>query len=228
MRRTCIEVLLVGAVVLATVSCGTLDRQQDADFQQFLSWWAGDYDNLAQVQSQHAAASPGERNRPTLLFIRKVDLAAFGSEVFYGEWQDADEPGRITRQRIYAFQVNEADGKLRLNLHVWPPDPAFIARTGGAHLDPRKLEGVTPADMRGLKGCDVFFDRNGGEFAGAMKKGACAFPAPDVTPVYSWSQMKLTANRFSYLDGWFHQDSGKPYRRFTDAWYEFDKKQSPR
>ncbi len=201
--------------------------QPAADLARFLSWWSGDYDNLAQVRAQESAGMPvEERNRPTLLSIRKVDLPAFGPEAYYAEWRDATEPSTITRQRIYAFEIDPVEGRLRLNLHIWPlGDADFRERTAGAYLEPSKLDGVTPADMTGLAGCDVFFRDTGERFAGAMEKGACAFQAPDGTPVYSWSQMTLSPTQFSYLDGWFHRD-GKLFRRFTTEWYVFDKRSS--
>lgn len=214
--------LVVGALGLGRAQADDLVQ----DFRTFVSWWAGDYDNLTQVKAQDAMGLPGkERNPATLLFIRKVDLPVFGPEVFYAEWQDARTPGKVTRQRIYGLEIDAAEKKLRLNLHIWPADkPDFVARTSGAYLDPAKLSAVTPADMAGLKGCDVFFEADGDEFSGTMKKGACAFPAPNGTPIYSWSQMKLTAAQFRYLDGWFNLD-GTPYQRFTKEWFVFEKKQ---
>ena len=224
MKRPYREMLLALALLFCA-SCTATEDNSNADYRRFLSWWSGDYDNLAQVEAQEDAAVPvEERNRPTLLFIRKVDLPAFGPEAYYAEWRDATEPTAITRQRIYAFEIDPSEGKLRLNLHIWPlGDVEFLERTAGAYLEPGKLDGVTPADMAGLTGCDVFFEATGEGFAGAMKKGACAFEAPDGTPIYSWSQMTLTPTQFNYLDGWFHPD-GTPFRRFTTEWYVFDKK----
>jgi hypothetical protein len=195
-----------------------------ADFQRFVAVWAGDYNNQAQSKAQEAAGrAANDRNQPTQLFIRKVDLPAFGPDTYYAEWRDANQPTKVTRQRLYVFERDQAENKLRLNLHIWPADkPEFVARTSGAHVDPSKLKGVTPADMAGLKGCDVYFDIDGKEFSGAMKKGACAFPAPNGTPIYSWSQMKVTPTQFSYLDGWFNLD-GTPFQRFAGEWYVFDK-----
>jgi hypothetical protein len=209
---------------LALLTGSAAAAQTPEDFTRFLSWWSGDYDNLAQVRTQEAAGTPEKsRNAATLLFIRKVDAPAFGKESFYAEWRDAKQTDKVTRQRIYAFERDQARSKLRLNLHIWPADKAeFIARTSGAHLDPSKLTGVTPADMAGLKGCDVFFDVGHGQFSGAMDKGACAFPAPNGKPIYSWSQMTLTAAQFRYLDGWFNLD-GTPFMRFTDEWFVFDR-----
>jgi hypothetical protein len=217
-------------VVLVLASCAACTAARnnppaETDYRRFLSWWSGDYDNLAQVKAQESAGTPAaQRNRPTLLFIRRVDLPAFGPDAYYAEWRDATQPATITRQRIYGFETDPTKGILRLNLHIWPQGNAeFLQRTAGAYLDLSKLDGVTPADMAGLEGCDVFFTATGNEFAGAMEKGACAFDAPDGTPIYSWSQMTLTSTRFSYLDGWFNPD-GSPFMRFGDEWYVFDKR----
>ncbi len=229
MKRHFREILCAVALIFSPTAGHAADNATNADYRQFLLWWGGDYDNLAQAAAQEAAQEAAgrptkDRNQATLLFMRKVDLPAFGTDVYYAEWQDAREPSKVTRQRVYAFEIDQAEKKLRLNLHIWPANrPEFVARTTGAYLDAHKLNGVTPADMAGLKGCDVFFDKTGDAFSGAMKKGACAFPAPNGTPIYSWSQMKLSATQFSYLDGWFNLD-GTPFQRFTADWYVFDKK----
>ncbi len=195
------------------------------DFDEFLAGWAGDYDNSAQVRRQQATGRPAnERNNAMTLYIRRVDLPAFGEHVYYGEWRDGIDASNLVRQRIYVFEL-DAELGIRLNLHVWPADNAeFVVRTRGAHLDTTKLAGVTPADMFGLVGCDVFFHKTRDGFAGSMRKGACAFPAPggEDKTVYSWSQMKRTPSQFSYLDGWYNVD-GSPYRRFAVDWNVFDK-----
>jgi hypothetical protein len=207
-----------------TAAAAAADERSQA-FARFVAMWPGDYDNLGQVQAQTAAGVPEkERNQALKLFIREVDLPAFGPHAHYAEWRAADGGDRVVRQRIYAFEVDADRPAFRLNLHIWPnDDPAFVARTAGAHLDPDKLIGVTPADMAGLKGCDVYFTADGDGFAGAMDKGACAFPAPDGTPIYSWSQMRIDAAAFSYLDGWFHPD-GRPYMAFAKDWFRFDRR----
>ncbi len=209
-----------GLVMALLICASSAARSADPDFAKFLSWWPGDYSNLAQAARQDGLPV-AERNAPTLLFIRRVDLPAFGADVYYAEWQAADAPHKITRQRLYAFTPLPSGGAT-LALHIFPDKAELIARTGGAYRDPQRLREITPADMAGLKGCDVIFQRTGKAFAGAMVKGACAFPAPDGTPIYSWSQMKLTPDTFSYLDGWFLPD-GKPYRVMSREWYVFKK-----
>lgn len=206
--------------LVAPTAGATTEAKAEA-WADYLSWWPGAYDNTAQVMEQRAGPEPDKVNTHQRLFIRRVNLPAFGDHVFYAEWQDYDDPSKVMRQRFYAMELE--GGVQRLNLHIFPNDPDFVARTVGAHKDPRKLEGVTPADMVPLKGCDVFFEWTGSDFTGAMKKRDCAFPAPDGTPIYSWSQMKLDSSAFSYLDGWFHEDDSV-YMRLAHHWYVFDKK----
>ena len=155
-------------------------------------------------------------------------IALHADRIYAGEYSWAGSIGAIMKgwdfkAVLQKFEIDQAEQKLRLNLHIWPADkPEFVARTSGAHLDPRKLSGVTPADMAGLKGCDVYFDAVAAGFSGAMKKGACAFAAPNGSPIYSWSQMILTPTQFSYLDGWFNLD-GTVFQKFAGDWYVFDK-----
>lgn len=196
-----------------------------SDFERFLSYWPGTYDNLAQVSAQAAASrDPADRNIPTRLYIAEVDLPAFGRHVYYAEWQSTDTPPKVTRQRLYSFSVGGQNDAFRLGLHIWPNNnPEFVAKTAGAHADPPKLSGVMPEDMAGIAGCDVLFASAGEAYGGAMVKGACAFDAPNGKPIYSWSQMKISANAISYLDGWFNPD-GTPIVRFPGEWYVFEKR----
>lgn len=187
----------------------------ESQFARFLSWWPGTYDNMAQVE-----ASP-DSFTPVRLHLQPVEVAAFGPEVVYGEWQDAEEASKVLRQRFYGFEIDRQRQALRLNLHIFPPGPDFIEQTRGAHIDPSKVAGLTPADMVPLPGCDVYFTWQGDHFAGTMDKGACAFKVPGTDDdIYSWSQMRLTATTFEYLDGWFNPD-GSVYRVLADDWYVF-------
>lgn len=211
---------LIGARAAGPVAAADFDA---AALNNFLKLWPGVYHNLDRVADQEARGVPvKDRNRRQILHIRKVDLPSFGPEAYYAEWRSTDTDA-LMRQRIYAFTWDRARGAIRLGLHIWPADREFAARTERAYLEPILLEGLTPADMAGIPGCDVYFrpsDEN--EFSGEMDKGTCAFPAPDGTPIYSWSQMKISRAGFSYLDGWFHPD-GTPYQSFGTEWYAFAK-----
>ena len=203
--------LIPSLIITFLSSNAALAQSLESQFATLLSWWPGSYDN----GQQRTDGEPGAP-APTRLYIREIDLPAFGDHVVYAEWQTLDDPVRVLRQRFYGFEIDRERQALRLNLHIFPPNPDFVARTRGAHENPAKVSDLTPDDMVPLPGCDVYFTWTGDHFAGAMDRGACAFPAPgsDVN-IYSWSQMRLTEATFDYLDGWFHLD-GSYYRRMSN------------
>lgn len=194
------------------------DDRLARELARFVELWGGSFDNRRQTERGVGAASA---NAALRIEMRRVHLPAFGEHVFYVEWQELGHPERVVRQRLYVPRIDSSERVLRLGLHIWPVDrPEFVERTRGAHLDPSRLAGVTPADMVDLGDCDLRFRRKGRIFEGAMRRGACAFPAPDGTAIYSWTQMRVAPGRFEYLDGWFLPD-GRSYRAFSRDWYRF-------
>jgi hypothetical protein len=190
-----------------------------AQFLKFLSWWPGTYDNWAQADADASSITP------VLLHLQPVKAPAFGQQVVYGEWQHRDDKFRVIRQRFYSFEIDHGREAIRLNLHIFSRGRRTLSkRTRGAYRDPSKVQALTPADMIPLPGCDVYFTWQGDHFSGAMDQGSCAFKAPGTTDdIYSWSQMRLTATSFEYLDGWFNPD-GSVYRVLSDDWYVFERR----
>ncbi|MCU0758872.1 MAG: chromophore lyase CpcT/CpeT [Steroidobacteraceae bacterium] len=198
----------------------------DPGFARFVAAWPGHYDNAAQHRAQVAAGVPeAQRNLLQELRIVRVDLPAFGPQVFYAEWFAPGAEHQPLRQRIYALEHDATHGRYVLRLHIWPQDPAFVARTAGAWREPARLAGVTPRDMAPLPGCDVYFRAAGAGFEGEMEKGTCRFAAMNdpSRQVYSWSRMKIVEGRFSYKDGWYGLD-GSPYMTWAPAWFEFERR----
>jgi CpeT/CpcT family (DUF1001) len=194
-------------------------EQLERDFVRFLALWDGSYDNRRQTRPEATQGKPA--NEALRVEMRRVELPAFGQHVIYVEWQSLDDATKVVRQRIYVPRIDESERTLRVGLYIWPADRAeFIERTRGAHLDPTRLIGVTPADMVDLGDCDLRFRRRGPVFEGAMRRGACSFLAPDGRAIYSWTQMRVGQGRFEYLDGWFLPD-GQSYRAFSSDWYRF-------
>lgn len=190
-------------------------------WDDFLAWWPGTYTNSHQT-SAGTDASPEDAYEYLRLHIARIDNSTFGENAYYAEWQNADDPADVRRQRIYGFDREGESYVLRL--HIFPRDEAMQQNTSGAHLDPAKLDGLTPDDMVDLKGCDVYFHLNGQKFAGEMRRGECAFDAPgDGIPSYSWSQMMLGPQEFAYLDGWFRATDDSLFQRFAPGWVEFRK-----
>jgi len=210
---------MIPSLAILFLSFAANAQTLEDQFASFVGWWPGTYDNAAQAAGEVEGAPMATR-----LHIRAIEVPAFGDHVVYAEWQVLDDPERILRQRFYSFEIDEARGAARLNLHVFPPDAEFVARTRGAHLDPDRVADLTPADMVPLPGCDVYFMWTGTQFEGAMDEGACAFKVPGTdTDIYSWSQMRRSSDTFSYLDGWFYPN-GEIYQRMSNEWYVFERR----
>lgn len=101
--------------------------------------------------------------------FKRVDLPAFGEHVFYVEQYLDGDPAKIYRQRLYSFSLDDAEQAVKLVIHI----PSDVKSLVGAHRDPSKLAGLTPAGTRAPPGCEVYWRRRGDAFIGAMKPGAC-------------------------------------------------------
>lgn len=197
------------------------------EFDIFLAYWPGEYENIQQVTRQEAAARPTkDRNDPLRVFIQRVEQPAFGDNVYYVEWQNEDDR-KLIRQRIYAFEKQAVGYVLRL--HIFPADKEFRDRTGGAHLDSKKLAGITPDDMIKFPGCNIYLKRDGEDYAGEMRRGDCIinYNEEDKGKFYSWTQMRIRPNGFRYLDGWFHAANNLPADEKNRAWYDYQKVRQP-
>ena len=179
----------------------------------------GTYANTVQYERQ-LQLPEAERNKHLRVFVKRVEGSAFGEDAYYVEWQDADAPGKITRQRIYGFERDGAQVVLRL--HIFPNEAEFRARTGGAHLDPTKLAGIGPGDMVDLPGCDIYLAPTASGYAGAMALRACKLDYPGLEPdMYSWTQMEISDGRFSYKDSWRSLDDNGVTYALSPSWYVF-------
>ncbi len=163
--------LLVSVLVVMPVKADP-NAVLDRDFKTFLEWFPGVYDNQEQVYFQESLGVPEDlRHERIHHTFAPVDLPAFGEHVFYVQQYLDDEPSKIYRQRIYSFTADYDEAAIRLKIYT----PNNVEALVDAHLDPSKLDGLTPDDARHMPGCDVFWRKRAAEFDGQMKEGACNF-----------------------------------------------------
>lgn len=165
---------LIAATVLFPAVATLADRNAvlDRDLRTFLEWFPGVYDNQEQVYFEEEQGIPEDQRHERIHHtFAPVDLPAFGEHVFYVQQYLDDDPARIYRQRIYVFTADYDENAIRLAIHT----PKDVASLVDAHLDPSKLDGLTPAGAVNRPGCDVFWRKRAAEFDGQMKPGACSF-----------------------------------------------------
>lgn len=156
--------LACGLTVLA--GCATKADVQQVDLAYLVAWFPGQYDNKQQAaQDAHA----GKRVHPALaLVVVPVDSPYIGEHVFYSQEMAADDPLRVTAQRVVSFEVVDATKIIeRVYLLAEP------ARWRDGHLNPDIFKGLTLPDVKKLAGCDLVWTKSGERFTGANDRRAC-------------------------------------------------------
>ncbi len=140
------------------------------DLADFLDWFEGRFDNDRQVFFAAELGVPEDARHERIHSVfRKVELPAFGEHVFYVEQYSGADASNIYRQRIYVFTPSAETGEIRLDIHA-PRDPARLA---GAHLDPARLQGLTPDQATAFPQCAVYWRRQENQFIGETRRGEC-------------------------------------------------------
>ena len=148
------------------------DAILDRDFREMMEMFPGRYDNQEQVYFEEELGVPeGERHERTHHIFHPIKLENFPGETFYVQQYQNDDPADIYRQRIYSFEPDHDENAIRLTIYT----PKNADPLVDAHLDPSKLDGLSPEDMIRRPGCDVFWRREVDQFAGYMKESACTF-----------------------------------------------------
>jgi hypothetical protein len=146
------------------------EKLLDQDLRLLLQWFPGRFDNQEQVAFAKELGIPADAVPEHIHSIFKpVDLPTLGQHVFYvQQYMDAD-PEKIYRQRFYVFSADYAQNAVRLDI-LTPKDAAAVK---DAHLDAAKLARIAKEDVTSLPGCEVYWRRQGAQFIGGMKEGAC-------------------------------------------------------
>ncbi len=169
-----------------------------ADFELFLKWFPGRYDNALQVRQQSADYNaPSEKNYRRHSIFRRVDLPAFGDVVFYAEQYRDGDPQNIYRQRIYELSLVPERGAFRLRVHI----PKDVEALRGAYRDTSLLIGLTPEAATVWEGCDVFWIRIEDRFEGSLDEGTCRFYSPRYEAEVKLEEtLTLTENALWFAD----------------------------
>ena len=172
MKKISAWLCLAAVSMLSMQAAADPNAVLDRDMRTFLEWFPGVYDNQEQVYFEEEQGVPEDlRHERIHHTFARVDLPAFGENVFYVQQYLDDDPAKIYRQRIYVFTADYEENAIRLAIHT----PNDVASLVDAHLDPTKLEGLTQADAVNMPGCDVYWRKRASDFDGQMKPRACSF-----------------------------------------------------
>jgi hypothetical protein len=163
-----VGLLLIAGVVQAQSNIKTTILRQD--LEQLASLFAGEFDNFQQVYKEREDKVTEVHEHIHSIF-KRVNLPAFGKDVFYVlQYLDGDST-KIYRQRLYTFTTNDTENAIQLDIYSFVTDSLYYYE----HLYPNRLSALTPAQMTRTEGCAVFWKKTGDHFTGYMKPGACTF-----------------------------------------------------
>jgi hypothetical protein len=173
--RSYVFALMLFAFVLSASAQPALHQALQADLKQMMDLFTGEFDNFQQVWKEKEDQKEGKTLEPHehihSIFL-PVKLAAFGDNVLYVKQYMDGDPRKIHRQRIYSFSINPSENAIQLDIYSFAVDSLFY----DAHLNPQKLESLTPQRMTQTVGCAVYWKKSpDGAFIGYMKPKACNF-----------------------------------------------------
>jgi hypothetical protein len=160
--------MVVFLAVMPTVAATERAPDLAADLELMMTWFEGEFDNNLQVLEEKE--DPPEQPHEWIHSIfKRVDLPAFGDNVYYVEQYGDGDPSKIYRSRLYSFGLDEEEGAIELVIYRF----ADQGTAAGAQEDPSKLEGMTPQNLTTIPGCEVYWRREEDRFVGSVKEGAC-------------------------------------------------------
>jgi hypothetical protein len=142
-----------------------------SDLALMMKYFAGEFDNYFQVWEQRETKAAGDKFNHIHSVFAPVSAPGVGKHTFYVKQYSDGDPSKIYRQRLYSFGLNQQEQAIELKIYTFPDEKAYL----DAHQDQSKLASLTPDKMKYQPGCDVYWKRDGDNFRGSMKDGACKF-----------------------------------------------------
>lgn len=155
-------------LALAVLAAPVPAAPSGQEFQRFLDWFEGEYDNYEQVWQQR---TDGDKDilEHTHHVFKPVDLPQVGEHVFFVKQYLDGDPASVYRQRLYSFSISEVENAIRLTVYSFHDEMRYRM----ADEQPAVLDGLDKTRLETIPGCEVFWIWNGEYFDGYMKENTC-------------------------------------------------------
>jgi len=155
------------AVVMSLCVAGPVaaadKKKEEAEFVALLKTLPGDYDNLAQTESEQ-----GGQHAAVILSIKPLNVQTVGKLVLYMRETAADDPRRLLAQRIW---ILERDKEHHFVQHVYLfKEPQRWIHAGD---DPLLMQSLMPDDISQLVGCELIWTSTATGFSAAIRPQGC-------------------------------------------------------
>jgi hypothetical protein len=148
--------------------CGGAQAQRQGELAELGRLLPGTYDNLEQVKIEGPGVSPGASLPALRIAIVPIYAPLVGKDIFYLQEMAADDPRRVTAQRILSLEVTP-QGELLQGLFALTEPNRW--RDGHERID--LFKSLLPNDLRLAEGCDLAWRRSGKGFEGANTPSTC-------------------------------------------------------
>jgi hypothetical protein len=154
------------------VYAGAVSMGEQQEFDLFLQWFEGEYDNHEQVwqQKENGVAEEDLLEHIHHRFV-SVEAPALGEHVFFVLQTMDDDLDKVYRQRLYVFDRDEQEDAIRLIIYRMADE----AKYRDSWRQPELVRDITMEEVSTLPGCEVYWRHNGEFFDGYMKDKACHF-----------------------------------------------------
>jgi CpeT/CpcT family protein DUF1001 len=166
MTRRTIGMMATALAVLGLSACASEMKRGKADLAQIDEWLPGRYDNSEQAQED--ARQGRDVHTALSLSIVPIDVPLFSEHTYYVQESAADDPRRVTSQRLVTFEVVKGGRILQSYWSLAEP-----TRWRSAAQNPELFQSMMFRDASRLAGCDVEWKRDGAQFVGSNELASC-------------------------------------------------------
>lgn len=207
--------LLLFTLVLACdlAGCASSGAAHERELVEVFARLPGDYDNLAQVRSDEAAAvTPA--HAALRLRIAALSAPMVSEYVVFVRETAADDARRIIAQSIWTLSL-EKDQVVQSSFQFTEPERW---RSG----DPAVFRALLPRDLRLLPGCALRWSKSGSDFNATGSAGSCRNLQVTDSGEFIVEQMQLRGDELATARQRYAA-SGEKLDAGTDPWYRFRK-----
>jgi hypothetical protein len=155
--------LLLGTLA----ACTSQQELRKGELATLMAALPGVYDNLNQVQADAAAGHDGA-HAPQALLILRLQSPLIGDDVLYVRETAADDPRRVTAERVWSLKIDAAGRILGTQARFEEPDRWRIGLES-----PELFRSLLLRDLQVVEGCELQWQKTASGFSGDVAGSAC-------------------------------------------------------
>lgn len=219
---------LIATVFFFGAGDGMAQATLNTELATLLGWIAGEFDNRQQVvhgENFLLESKPEPSDAPDLLFpvFAQVEAPALGANVIYLQWPIGSPEGRLQRQRIWTFAIDEKRNALVMDFFTLrDPD-----RWRDAHLKPNTaLRDITREDLIPYPAaCRLPFRRHADVFIGEIPRGECRIISQQTrTDMTINARVVIARDQIWYQEYGVRQDGSVVFKVPVAGSYQFKRR----